>query len=48
MHYELLDVVDNFLDISLHKTLLEHEFKCGFLCLFACVPLVLAAKKKPQ
>ena len=48
MHYELLDVVDNFLDISLDKTLLEHEFKCGFLCLFVCVALVLAAKKKPQ
>ena len=48
MHYELLDVVDNFLDISLDKTLPEHEFRCGFLCLFVLVPLLLAAKKKPQ
>ena len=46
MHYELLDVVDNFLDMSLDQTVLEHEFKCVFLCLFACVPLVLVAKKE--
>ena len=45
MHYELLDVVDNFLDMSLDQTVLEHEFKCVFLCLFVCVPLVLVAKK---
>ena len=45
MHYELLDVVDNFLDMSLDQTILEHEFKCVFLCLFVCVPLVLVAKK---
>ena len=46
MRYELLDVVDNFLDKSLDQTVLEHEFKCVFLCLFVCVPLVLAAKTK--
>ena len=46
MHYELLDVVDNFLDMSLDQTVLEHEFKCVFLCLFVCVPLVLVAKTK--
>ena len=46
MHYELLDVVDNFLDMSLDQTVLEHEFKCVFLCLFVCVPLVLVAKKR--
>ena len=45
MRYELLDVVDNFLDKSLDQTVLEHEFKCVFLCLFVCVPLVLVAKK---
>ena len=42
MHYELLDVVDNFLDMSLDQTVLEHEFKCVSL---VCVPLVLVAKK---
>ena len=45
MHCELLDVVDNFLDMPLDQTVLEHEFKCVFLCLFVCVPLVLVAKK---
>ena len=46
MHCELLDVVDNFLDMSLDQTVLEHEFKCVLLFLFVCVPLVLVAKKK--
>ena len=46
MHCELLDVVDNFLDMSLDQTVLEHELKCVFLFLFVCVPLVLVAKKK--
>ena len=45
MHYELLDVVDNFLGMSLDQTVLENEFKCVFLCLFVCVPLVFVAKK---
>ena len=45
MRYELLDVVDNFFDMSLDQNVLEHEFKCVFLCLFVCVPLVLVAKK---
>ena len=45
MHYELLDVADNFLDMSLDQTVLENEFKCVFLCLFVCVPLVFVAKK---
>ena len=44
MHYELLDVVDNFLDMCLDQVVLEHEFKCVFLCLFVCVSLVLVAK----
>ena len=44
MHYEKLDVVDNFLDMSLDQVVLDHEFKCVFLCLFVCVSLVLAAK----
>ena len=47
MRYELLDVVDNFLDMSLDQAVLEFEFKCVFLCLFVCVPLVLVAKTKP-
>ena len=33
MHCELLDVVHNFLDVSLDQTVPEHEFKCVFLCL---------------
>ena len=46
MHYELLlDVVDNFLDMSLDPIVPEHEFKCVFLCMFVCVPLILVAKK---
>ena len=46
MHYELLAVVDNFLDMFLDQTIFEHEFKCVFLCLFVWVPLLLVAKKK--
>ena len=35
----------NFPDMSLDQTVLEHEFKCVFLCLFVCIPLVLVTKK---
>ena len=46
MRNELLDVADNFLDVSLDQTVIEHEFKCVLLCLLICVLLVLVAKKK--
>ena len=36
----------NFPDMSLDQTVLEHEFKCVLLCLFVCVPLVLVTKIK--
>ena len=36
MPYELLDAVDNFLDMSLDQTVLEHEFKCVPLPVCLC------------